>query len=218
MAHRLDVSIRTLAFLVAMTLPATALAASSQSPRTFADVVSGMQLIVVADVAGSPEAGVTYTVETFLKGSGPRELRFAASDLQSAVQPGWTRVVIAFSDPTTDEFRAPTIAWHVGSDGAIDPEGYQQYVGLPGTLPAMLAFFGLSSSVGPTTLPTVSGGPPATPTVSAPPAEAKGASSSPVEIAIAVLAVGAAIVLLGGLARRRSHDIADIEPTEPPLG
>lgn len=209
MAHRLGVSIRILAFLFALTLPATVLAASSHTPRTFADVVAGMQLIVVADVAGSPEDGITYTVETFLKGSGPRELQFAAPDLQSAVEPGWARVVIAFSDPTTDDFRAPTIAWHVGSDGAIDPEGFQQYVGLPGTLPAMLAFFGASSSAGPTIVPTISAAPPATPDVTTPPAEPKAASSSglPVEVAIAVLAVGAAIVLLGGLARRRSRDI-----------
>jgi hypothetical protein len=40
--------------------------------------------------------------------------------------------VIAFSDPTTDDFRAPGVAWHVTDDGQIDPERYQQS---PGALP-----------------------------------------------------------------------------------
>ena len=208
MAHRFGASTALLVFLTALTLPANALAGSSQSPETFAAVVAGMQLIVVADVAGSPDSGVTYTVETFLKGSGPRELQFPAPDLQSAVQTGWTRVVVAFSNPTTDDFRAPTIAWHVGSDGAIDPEGYQQYVGLPRNLPAMLAFFGVSSPAGPSTPPTVSAGPMATPAVTAPVAEAKGGSSSAVQVVIVILAAGAVILLLGALARRRSRDIA----------
>jgi hypothetical protein len=50
--------------------------------------------------------------------------------------------VIAFHDPITIDFRAPTIAWHVADDGAIDPEGFQQLPGLPPTLDAMVAAFG----------------------------------------------------------------------------
>ena len=206
MALRFGAPVTLLAILTALMLPATALAASSQSPRTFAEVVAGMQLIVVADVDGSPEAGVTYTVETVLKGSGPPELQFAAPDLQSAVQPGWTRVVIAFSNPTTDDFRAPTIAWHVAADGAIDPEGYQQYVGLPGTLPAMLSFFGLPSSTGPSAPPTASTGPSPTPAVTVAPAAAADVPSSWLPVALPILVAGAIAVLAGILVRRRSHD------------
>jgi hypothetical protein len=192
-------------------------AASSQTPETFADVLSRMQLVVVADVTGSTETGFTYSVETFLKGTSARTLQFGP-DLQAAVEPGWTRVVLAFSNLTTDDFRAPTIAWHIGPDGTIDPEGYQQYVGLPRTLTAMLAYFGGSSGStapsSPITTPQSSPAtsPPAASSAATPSPEASvaaapgaAADSSYASWALIVLIAGGA-VLLGTLALRRSRD------------
>lgn len=128
-------------------------AGSGQAPETFAQLVAGMRLVIVARVSGSAGLGYTYTIERVLKGSVGPVLRLPP-DAQAAVEPGWTEVVIAFSDPSTDDFRAPTIAWHVGTDSTIDPEGYQRYPGLPATLDAMLAAFGLtSSSAGPASPP-----------------------------------------------------------------
>jgi hypothetical protein len=50
-------------------------------------------------------------------------------------------VVVAFTDPTELDSRAPTIAWHVTAAGVVDPERYQQYPGTPQTLAALLSWF-----------------------------------------------------------------------------
>ena len=124
-------------------LPAGAAANSSLAPTTFDDLIASMKLVVLAQVRGSVTTGYTYAIERTLKGSAGPVLSFGP-DLQAAVQPGWTEVVVAFSNPTTDDFRAPTIAWHVTADGTVDPEGYQQYPGLPRTISEMLAHFGVA--------------------------------------------------------------------------
>ncbi len=64
----------------------------------------------------------------------------------SALQPGWARVVVAFDNPDELDFRAGNIVWHVTSDGRIDPEHFQSFPGLPPTLAAMFAYFGVPAS------------------------------------------------------------------------
>lgn len=124
--------------------PATA-ADSGPGLQSFDQLIASMKLVVLARISGSTSQGYTYAIEHVLKGSAGPTL-VLPPDLQAAVQPGWTEAVIAFSDPTTDDFRTPTIAWHVGSDGTIDPEKFQQYPNLPPTLGAMLAYFGVSTA------------------------------------------------------------------------
>jgi hypothetical protein len=187
--------------------PTFASAASSQTPITFPDIVDASALVVLADVTGTPETGFSYSVETYLKGSGPHELRFPP-DIQSAVEAGWNRVVIAFSRPSTDDVRAPTTAWHVGPDGTIDPEGYRQYVGQPATVSAMLAYFGLGPSHAEGTLP------PASIAMSAAAAGTPDAAEAEVandpgrfQVAIVALVATVLVVLLGQFARGRAHHI-----------
>ncbi len=129
----------------ALAAPPSAAAVSSPGLQSFDQLIGGMKLVVLAQIGGSETQGYRYTVERVLKGSAGSVLTFPP-DLQAAVQPGWSEAVIAFADPTTDDFRAPTVAWHVAADGIIDPEKFQQYPGLPPTLTAMLAYFGQSAS------------------------------------------------------------------------
>ena len=190
--------------LAAGTFAMDAMATSSQRPETFEHLVSSMKLVIVAHVSGNPETGFRYAVDQVLKGPATSSLRFGP-DPQAAVQPGWTLAVVAFTDPTTDDFRAPTIAWHVGSGGAIDPEGYQRYQGLPPTLDAMLAYFRVTPSATPD-------GASATPSPSAAPAAASpsvkpgaglpsvGPSGALLALALAIGVLAFALVLA---ARRR---------------
>jgi hypothetical protein len=185
-------------------------AASSQEPETFDHLIAGMQLVIVAQVTGSETLGYTYSVEHVLKGSSGPTLRLPP-DLQAAVEPGWTEVVIAFSDPSTDDFRAPTIAWHVAADGTIDPEGYQQYPGLPHTLDAMLAAFQTTPSSPASEAPTVavpptspsSARPSVNPTTAPVPADSGPSRSSLAPVLGLVLLVLAGAVALAWRTRRR---------------
>ena len=129
-----------LAAIVLLTAAAPATANSGSATTTFADVVTRSRLVVLARIVHRSDGGITLEVERVLKGRAARFLRFAPT-LQSAVQPGWARAVVAFTDPTELDFRAPTIAWHVTAVGDIDPERYQQYPGTPQTLAAMLTWF-----------------------------------------------------------------------------
>lgn len=109
--------------------------------QTFAQIVGAAKLVVVARVDIGPDGGVTLDVERVLKGAAVARLVFPPTDIAPPLE-GWKRAVVAFTDPATIDFRAPTIAWHVADDGTIDPEGFQQHPGLPRTLDAMLVAFG----------------------------------------------------------------------------
>lgn len=126
--------------VLGLTLLAPGALASTPSNTTFADVIASSRLVVLAGIVHRPGGGITLQVERFLKGVAPAQLAFVPL---AATPPfdGWSRAVIAFANPATDDFRAPTIAWHVASDGAIDPEHFQRYRGLPLTLTAMLRYF-----------------------------------------------------------------------------
>jgi hypothetical protein len=115
-------------------------AADGAPAQTFAQIV-GKAKVVVARIDIGPDGGVTLDVERVLKGPAVARLVFPPTDIGPPLE-GWKRAVVAFTDPATIDFRAPTIAWHVAYDGTIDPEGYQQYPGLPRTLDAMLLAFG----------------------------------------------------------------------------
>ena len=119
--------------------------AASPSQTTFADIVAESKLIVLAEIHERADGGFTFTVEQVLKGRAGNQLAYPPLAATPPFQ-GWTRAVIAFADPSTDDFRAPTIAWHVASDGTIDPERFQRYPGLPATLSAMLAYFALPAT------------------------------------------------------------------------
>ncbi len=121
--------------------PGTALADSRPSQETFDQLVERSSLIVVATIHRRSDGGLTLGVETVLKGTAATELSFPPTDIAPPIET-WSRAVIAFSDASTIDFRAPTIAWHVAADGRIDPEGYQPFAGLPPTLDALLAAFG----------------------------------------------------------------------------
>jgi hypothetical protein len=111
------------------------------APQTFADIVRDSQLIVVARIGFGPEGGVVLTVERVLKGAPTERLAYPPT-AEAPPFDDWDRAVVAFKDPITIDFRAPTIAWHVADDGTIDPEGFQRFPGLPGTLEAMVVAFG----------------------------------------------------------------------------
>ncbi len=208
--HGRDASLRlvlaSLLFLGALTVAApVARADSSAQPQTFVALIGSMRLVILARVSGSPDTGFRYEIEQVFKGllAAP-ELDFSP-DPQAAVQPGWAEAVIAFSDPQTDDFRAPTVAWHVGPDGTIDPEGYQQLPGLPATLGAMRDFFGaaeptssaLSSAAGVAASPVVS----ATPPAESSPAEPT--TPGPIGAALLLAALLLAVLTLGVVVRRR---------------
>ena len=125
------------ALLAASILAATAAPAAADS--SFAGAVSGCPLIVLAGVAVRSGGGITLHVEQVLKGHAGETLRFPPST--SAVEPGWARAVVAFTDPSTIA-RGVTFAWHVTASGALDPERREQFPGTPQTLDAMLAWFG----------------------------------------------------------------------------
>lgn len=114
---------------------------SGPAAQTFTAIVNQAKLIVVARVDIRPDGGVTLDVERVLKGTAGARLLFQPTDIAPPLE-GWKRAVVAFTDPATIDFRAPTIAWHVADDGTIDPEGFQQHPGLPRTLDAMLLAFG----------------------------------------------------------------------------
>jgi hypothetical protein len=125
------------AVLAAFALAVTAVPAAADS--SFAGVVNGCPLIVLAEVAVRSDGGITLHVEQVLKGSAGDTLRFAPSI--SAVDPTWVRAVVAFADPSTIA-RGVTFAWHVSASGALDPERLEQFPGTPQTLEALLAWFG----------------------------------------------------------------------------
>jgi hypothetical protein len=108
---------------------------------TFAEIVGQAKLVVVARISVGADGGVVLDVEHVLKGASPAHLAYDPAALAPPLE-DWKRAVIAFHDPVTIDFRAPTTAWHVADDGAIDPEGFQQRPGLPATLDAMLVAFG----------------------------------------------------------------------------
>jgi hypothetical protein len=135
----------TVFLLVSLTLLFVVVAptfAAGTSPRpTFADVIAGSRLVVLARIHVRTDGGLRFRVERVLKGHAGRELSYPPLGPTPPVA-GWSEAVIAFADPRTDDFRAPTIAWHVAQDGVIDPERFQRYPGLPATLDAMLRYFG----------------------------------------------------------------------------
>ena len=177
-------------------------AASGPSPGSFEQLISGMQLIVVAKVSGSPSTGFTYSVERVLKGGSAPSPMVLPPDAQAAVQSGWQEVVIAFADPSTDDFRAPTVAWHVAGDGTIDPERYQQYPGLPPTLEAMLAYFGINPSA--TDLLTSSPGVATpSPTVASSQPSVDSGPDMPALAAVLVAVITIAAIVVYWLGRRR---------------
>jgi hypothetical protein len=117
-------------------------AADSGAPaQTFAQIVGEAKLVVVARIDIGPDGGVALDVERVLKGTAGTRLVFPPIDIGPPLD-DWKRAIVAFTDSATIDFRAPTIAWHVADDGTIDPEGFQQYPGLPRTLDAMLVAFG----------------------------------------------------------------------------
>ena len=123
-------------------LVAPTLAASTPSRTTFADVIAGSRLVVLAQIHVRTDGGLLFTVERVLKGDATaRQLSYPPLGAAPPID-HWSEAVIAFAHPETDDFRAPTIAWHVAANGTIDPEGFQQYPGLPATLAAMLRYFG----------------------------------------------------------------------------
>jgi hypothetical protein len=127
--------------LAAATYAAGPVAADHGGQRqTFAEIVDQAQVIVLARVSIGPAGGIVLDVERTLKGNPVGRLAFAPTDI--APLNNWDRAIVAFTDPTTIDFRTPTIAWHVADDGTIDPEGFQQFPGLPTTLDAMLVAFG----------------------------------------------------------------------------
>lgn len=115
--------------------------AATPSKTTFADVIARSKLVVYAQIIDRPDGGFTFEVIRRLKGASPAVLAYPPINT-AAPMAGWERAIVAFATPANDDFRAPTIAWHVAANGAIDPEHYQQYPGLPLTLSAMLAYFG----------------------------------------------------------------------------
>jgi hypothetical protein len=117
------------------------------NPLTFDGVVGQSRLIVVARISFGPDGSMILDVERVLKGVSPARLTYP-STAEAPPLEGWQRAVVAFHDPVTIDFRAPTIAWHVADDGTIDPEGFQQHPGLPRTLDAMVRAFGLDPTEG----------------------------------------------------------------------
>lgn len=115
------------------------------APETFADVVHRSALVVLVTIHPTLGGGVVLDVERVLKGQAPSTLSYADITLAPPIG-GWARAVIAFKDPSTIDFRAPTTAWHIAPDGRVDPEGYQSAMGLPPTLDAMLVYFGVPAS------------------------------------------------------------------------
>ena len=165
---------------------------------TFDAVVARARLIVVARIGAAADGGIVLDVERTLRGRSADRLVFPATDAAPPLET-WHRAVVAFTDPTTIDFRAPTIAWHVAPDGTIDPEGFQPYVGLPPTLDAMLAAFGqapLDPGASPAGAPAISPAP-------ASPAPATGDDGAPVVPVAVGLGLGFAAVLGAGLVARR---------------
>jgi hypothetical protein len=188
------VSVTAIACVVAGSLAGPVAADSGPAARSFAEIVGEAKLIVFARIGIGPDGGVTLDVDRALKGTAVVRLVFPPTDIGPPLD-DWKRAVVAFTDPATIDFRAPTIAWHVADDGTIDPEGFQQYPGLPRTLDAMLVAFGQdateSASAPVAALPT----PPA-PRPGDPPA------ALPVVIAGAA-AIGLAALILFARWRRR---------------
>jgi hypothetical protein len=135
MLSRLRLSLAVASSMIlALVLANPLAAASSQQPVTFAQRVAEAKLIALVAVTGDSNTGFVLTVEQVLKGQAGAQLVYPGPQFVTALESGWTEVVIAFDDPSTLDFRAGTTVWHVASDGRIDPEGYQQF-------PAMLAYF-----------------------------------------------------------------------------
>jgi hypothetical protein len=116
--------------------------------------MGGCPLVVLARVAVRADGGITLHVDQVLKGRAGETLVFPPST--AAVEPDWTRAVVAFGDPSTIA-RGVTWAWHVTASGAVDPERLEQLPGTPQTLVAMLAWFGRLP--GPDDLPQVGDAP-----------------------------------------------------------
>jgi hypothetical protein len=188
MLSRLRLSLAVASTMIlALVLASPLTAASSQQPVTFAQRVAEAKLIALVSVSGDSNSGFVLTVEKVLKGQASAQLVYPGPQLITALEPGWTEVVIAFDDPVTLDFRAGTIAWHVASDGRIDPEGYQQFPGLPPTLTAMLAYFA----------------PPATSTE-----DTSSRQGSGFPLAAALLAISVSLVVAWGLVGRRKRVLA----------
>lgn len=142
MLSRLRLSLTVASSMIlALVLANPLVAASVPQPVTFAQRVAEAKLIALVTVTGDSNTGFVLTVQQVLKGQAGAQLVYPGPQFVTALEPGWTEVVIAFDDPSTLDFRAGTTVWHVASDGRIDPEGYQQFPGLPPTLTAMLAYF-----------------------------------------------------------------------------
>ncbi len=125
--------------LMAATLLA-ATAAPAAADSSFSSLIRGCPLVVLADVTVEADGAVVLHVEQVLKGHAASVLRFPHS--ASAVEPRWTRAVVAFFDASTIA-RGVTYVWHVTASGAVDPERLAQVYGIPQTLAAMLAWFGV---------------------------------------------------------------------------
>ncbi len=127
------------ALLAATLLAATAAPAAADS--SFAGLINGCPLVVLADVTVEADGTLVLRVEQVLKGHAASVLRFPTSS--PAVEPGWGRAIVAFFDPSTIA-GGVTHAWHVTASGAVDPERIGQLPGIPQTLAAMLAWFGVA--------------------------------------------------------------------------
>ena len=186
-------SVTAIAGVVVGSLAEPVFADQGPSAQTFSEIVNQAKLIVVARINIDLGGGVTLDVERVLKGTAVARLVFPPTDIGPPLD-DWKRAIVAFTDPATIDFRAPTIAWHVADDGTIDPEGFQQHPGLPRTLDAMLLAFGQdaieSASALDGTLPT-----PQAPRPDDPPA-------LPVVIAGAAATGLAALILLDRRRRR----------------
>ncbi len=137
--------------------------AATPSKDTFGSVTREATLVVLVRIHHRSTGALVLDVERVLKGSTRRRLRFQPGTTDVPLYT-WTQALIAFRDPSSLDFRSPTIAWHVTADGGIDPEGYQQFPGTPRTLRGVFAAFDLPATS--TALPV--SGPPKSPLPIAP--------------------------------------------------
>lgn len=130
--------------IAVMLAAAPHVAADTTGPQVpFGAVVGRATLVVVARAHLGEDGSVTVVIERVLQGTGPVSGRLLFADARDApdlLDDGV--VIIAFTDPSTLDAAAPTIAWQVSEDDYVDPDGLAPADGLPPTLAAMYTYFG----------------------------------------------------------------------------